>query len=62
MKGWLVEGCGFPFAVGVGDVEGSVAAVVSVGLGLADVPADVAGAVCVRAKGDGYLGVGEATQ
>ena len=32
------------------------------GLGLADVPADVAGAVRVRAKGNRYLGVGEATQ
>ena len=58
----LGEGRGLPFAGRVGDVEGSVATVVSVGLGLADVPADVAGAVCVRAKGDGYLGVGEATQ
>ena len=49
-------------AGGVGDIEGPVAAVVGVGLGLADVPADVAGAVRVRAKGDGHLGVGEATQ
>ena len=50
-----------PFAGGVGDIEGSITAVVGVGLGLADVPADVAGAVRVRAKGNRYLGVGEAT-
>ena len=46
----------------MGDIEGSVAAVVGVGLGLADVPANIAGAVRVRAKGDGHLGVGEAAQ
>ena len=62
MKGRLDEGRGLPFAGGVGDVEGSITAVVGVGLSLADVPADIAGAVRVRAKGDGYLGVGEATQ
>ena len=52
MKGWLGEGRGLPFSGGVGDVEGSIAAVVGVALGLADVPADIAGAVRVRAKGD----------
>ena len=57
----LGEGCGFPFAGGVGDAEGSVAAVVGVCLGFTDVPADVAGAVCVRAKSDRHLGVGKAT-
>ena len=62
MKGWLGEGCGFPFAGGVGDVEGSVATVVGVCLGLTDVPANVAGAVCVRAKSDRHLGVGKAAQ
>ena len=62
MKGWLGEGRGLPFSGEVGDVEGSITAVVGVGLGLADVPADVAGAVRVRAKGNRYLGVGEATQ
>ena len=48
--------------VGWGDIEGSVAAVVGMCLGLADVPADVAGAVRVRAKSNRHLGMGKATQ
>ena len=62
MKGWLGEGRGFPFAGGVGDIEGPVVAVVGVGLGLADVPANITGAVRVRAKSNRHLGMGKATQ
>ena len=62
MKGWLGEGCGLPFAGGVGDVEGSVAAAVGMGLGLADIPANITGAVRIRAKGNGRLSMGKAAQ
>lgn len=62
MKGWLGEGCEFPFAGGVRDVEGSITAVVDVGLGLADAPANIAGSVRIRTKGNRHLGMGKATQ
>lgn len=62
MKGWLGEGCEFPFTGGVRDVEGSITAVVDVGLGLADAPANIAGSVRIRTKGNRHLGMGKATQ